>query len=114
MCYQLQNDIQTSDALIVSGFSPHIDLLKYFNNSKPKIFIGYSNTNYDYKNEFGYDVIQTLLYKLYKKDNNTLNKFSKYYFINKETGDIVFNKDTYTKYLDVVNIFKKNETENEV
>jgi hypothetical protein len=41
----LQRDIEESDALIVSGYHPNIKLLEYF--TKPKIFIGYSNTCYD-------------------------------------------------------------------
>ena len=41
----LQQDIEEADALIVSGYHPNSKLLEYF--TKPKIFIGYSNTWYD-------------------------------------------------------------------
>ena len=45
MCPKLQNDIEQTDALIISGYHPTSKLLEYF--TKPKIFIGYSNTWYD-------------------------------------------------------------------
>jgi len=110
MCEQLSNDIITSDALIVSRFSPDMDLLNYFSNSSPKIFIGYSDTCYDYSHTIGMECINTILYKLFKKHNETLNKFAKYYFINKKNGKIEFIKDTYSKFLEAVDIYKKNET----
>ena len=56
------------------------------------------------------EYINTILYKLFKKHNETLNKFSKYYFINKKNGNIEFIKDTYSKFLESVDIYKKNET----
>ena len=45
MTISLQQDIEEADALVVSGYHPNIKLLEYF--TKPKIFIGYSNTCYD-------------------------------------------------------------------
>ena len=45
MTISLQQDIEEADALIVSRYHPNIKLLEYF--TKPKIFIGYSNTYYD-------------------------------------------------------------------
>ena len=110
MCEQLHNDIITSDALIVNGFSPDMDLLNYFSNSSPKILIGYSDTRYGYSSTRDMIFINTILYKLYKKHNEALNKFAKYYFINKTNGKIEFIKDTYTKFLEAVEIYKKNET----
>ena len=56
------------------------------------------------------ECINTILYKLFKKHNETLNKFAKYYFINKKNGKIEFIKDTYSKFLEAVDIYKKNET----
>ena len=49
MTISLQQDIEEADALLISGYHPNIKLLEYF--TKPKIFIGYSNTCYNLNND---------------------------------------------------------------
>ena len=80
----LQKDIEESEALVISGYHPHIKLLEYF--TKPKLFIGYSDTCYDKnKNEEqnnGDDII-SLLNQSYKSEY-----FNHYMVVSYKTGQI--------------------------
>ena len=87
----LQKDIEESEALVISGYHPHIKLLEYF--TKPKLFIGYSDTCYDKnKNEEqnnGDDII-SLLNQSYKSEY-----FNHYMVVSYKTGQIKKCTDIY-------------------
>ena len=95
MTPSLQKDIEEADALVVSGYHPHIKLLKYF--TIPKIFIGYSNTCYDKdkdkdkdKTSNETDDIISLLNQSYQSEY-----FNHYLAVSYKTGQIKQCTDIY-------------------
>ncbi len=82
MCATLQKDIEDADALIVSGYHPHIKLLEYF--TKPKIFIGYSGTYYNIDENNG--DASTIISVLHQSEKSEY--FDKFLAVSKKTGKI--------------------------
>jgi hypothetical protein len=76
----LINDIQQSDALIVSGHYPDIILYDYLDKKKPIQFIGYSKTCFSLDID---EMKDTIYYKLH---NNSY--FDKYYLVDYDSGEI--------------------------
>jgi hypothetical protein len=82
MNFELSEDIENSEALIVSGTSPSTKILDHF--YRPKIFLGYNNTNYIINNNDYYDEQKrnTITYLLYSNKSDVIkNYFNKYYLI---------------------------------
>ena len=78
-------DISSSDSIIVTDYFPEINVLEHFGSSK--IFIGYSNINYQngmsdkhFKND--------LLYFLHNYSCNRRYYFSDFHIVDDETGTI--------------------------
>ena len=70
MTPELKQDIEESDALIVSGYHPTIKVLEYF--KKPKTFIGYTMTCYDIDDNN--ETIISMLHKN-KKSSEYFNRY---------------------------------------
>lgn len=86
----LQNDISSSDGIIVSNFLPHIDILNYF--TEPKIFFGYTDTNYNVQlNSPSKNIIDFL----YNCLCNTQYYFIEFYLVYKDSGVIIKCQDFY-------------------
>ena len=81
----LLDDIRESDALIMSGYNPHTKLLNYFD--KPKIFLGYSKTNYTIELHNTDEDRSNIVYFLHNKDTITSKYFNKYFLIRYDTGE---------------------------
>lgn len=81
----LLNDIKEADALIMCGHNPHTKLLNYFD--KPKIFLGYSNTNYTIELHNTNEDRANIVYFLHNTDNVTLKFFNRYFLIKCDTGE---------------------------
>ena len=91
MTPNLQKDIEEADALLVSGYHPNIKLLEYF--TKPKIFIGYTDTCYDLdkkednkkedNKKEDKDTVISLLNQTFQSDY-----FDNYLLVSKKTGEI--------------------------
>jgi hypothetical protein len=80
---ELKNDIKTCDAIIVSQYNPHVDLLDYFDS--PKIFIGYTGTRYvidDTNSETKEN--ETLINFLQNCICNTQYFFNEFYMVEKD------------------------------
>ena len=80
----LLNDINTCDGLIVSGYFPECELLKYIDF--PLVFFGYSETSYFLDPE---SPENNLLYFLHNCICNTLYYFIEFYFVDNNTGVII-------------------------
>lgn len=93
----LENDIATSDGLIVSDYFPEIDILSYF--SRPKTFFGYTNTCYNISSSFSSDTDNTILYFLHHSICNTLYYFKEFYMIHDDSGIIIKCED-FNSFLD--------------
>ncbi len=80
----LKYDISTSNAIIVTENFPTLKLLEYFGT--PKIFIGYSNINYQ---KYDDNVLKdNILYFLHYFSCNRQYFFTDFYFVDKNTGNI--------------------------
>lgn len=91
MCPMLENDILTSDGLILSGYHPHKILFSYI-SSKLKTIYCYTATCYDY-NDYYKDNIISGLY------NNNINVI--YIIISNDTGEQLHAFDT----INMVNLY---------
>jgi len=107
MTDELVTDIKDSCALIVSGYHPSMKLLKYF--TKPKIFIGYSDTSYDFANNLFIEETDNIIYMLNKKvginsstDIKTTEYFSKYFLIFKFSGQVCECEDIFDLKVKIV------------
>jgi hypothetical protein len=79
----LRHDIASSDAIIVLEYFPEINILTYFDN--PKIFIGYSNINYQLSvNDTSFN--NDILYFLHNYICNRRYYFIDFYIVDNETG----------------------------
>lgn len=81
----LRYDISSSDAIIITDYFPEINILEYFSTSK--IFIGYSNVNYQnvldgkyFKND--------ILYFLHNYSCNRQYFFTNFYIVDNDSGII--------------------------
>jgi hypothetical protein len=81
----LRYDISSSDAIVVTDYFPEISILEYFGTSK--IFIGYSNVNYQnvvdnkyFKND--------ILYFLHYYNCNRQYFFTYFYIVDNDSGII--------------------------
>jgi hypothetical protein len=83
---QLLSDINTCDAIIVSGYFPETQILQYF--SSPKIFFGYTNTCYDVKPNPNKEKDNNIIYFLNNCICNTQYFFVDFYIVYEETGII--------------------------
>jgi hypothetical protein len=87
MTPRLLQDIQSADALIVSGYFPNKILLDYFDKDMPKKFIGYSQTCYKGTNDEYPDEKNTIINVLKQSKNVIKNDyFYSYYYVCSETG----------------------------
>jgi|688.fasta_scaffold454534_3 hypothetical protein len=91
LCY----DIASSDAIIVSDYFSEINILEYFNNTK--IFIGYSNINYNDRIN-NIPAQRDLLFFLHNYHCNRLYFFSEFYMVDYETG-IISKYEDFDKFL---------------
>jgi len=103
---ELISDIEESDALIISNYSPSTKLLDYF--IRPKIFIGYSNMIYninlnDIFNEKKRDSIIYLMYT--NKSEIISNYFYKYYLVIYKNG-VKLDCKNYDEFYDTYNYTK--------
>lgn len=91
----LQNDIEESDGLIVSGYFPHRILLDYF--IKPMNYYGYCGTNYDIKgNEdsilFMMNAVESTHFdKYYLIDHGKKQEVEKNIFFPRGNKNLIFN-----------------------
>ena len=98
---QIIHDIRTSDGLIVSGYLPDVEILKYFDN--PKIFFGYNTTGYNIDEEtFDKNYDNNIIYFLQTCICNTQYYFSDFYFVDDESGEII-KCDNFTKFKLLIN-----------
>lgn len=84
---RLLNDIRLSDGLIISNLSPSTKLLDYFD--KPKIFIGYSNMNFNINLNDIFDEKKrnSIVYIMYTNKSEIIsNYFYKYYLVIYKNG----------------------------
>jgi hypothetical protein len=110
----LQKDIETSDGLIVSGFQPEIELLKYF--KQPKSFFGYTESCYTVSNN-KLDVIrdQLNIFHLFQNDIYRISKYFNDFFIVKkysENGNIISCIDFFDFKLTIEYQQNKNKYKN--
>ena len=78
----LKHDIESCDSFIISGYFPDINILQYF--TKPKMFFGYINTNYEIDKK-----TNNVLYFLYNCICNRNYYFDDFYIVNDSTLDII-------------------------
>jgi hypothetical protein len=86
---QIIKDIETSDGIMVSGYLPDIDILKYFGSSK--IFFGYTKSCYDdtNKTEFNEKYNNNIIHFLHKFVCNSHYYFYDFYLVKYYTGEII-------------------------
>jgi len=92
--YQLQQDIESCDSLLICGYMPHIKIINYI--KKPFNFIGYSGTYFP-KNIYEYDANNT-------DNENTIlpwvltnpHSIKNYILVNRDNGE----KYYYSSYQD--------------
>lgn len=99
MTVSLQQDIEEADALVVSGYHPNIKLLEYF--TKPKIFIGYSNTCYDL-NKDKEEEDNSIISVLHQTEKSEY--FYKYITVSCKTGQMKDCTDIFDLKIKVLNI----------
>ena len=92
MTSMLMDDITTSDALIVSGHIPTINLLGYLIN--PIKFIGYSDTSFQSNDN-------TTIIDVLKNTDNKI--FTEYYYVNYKNG-------VYKKYDNFTSIIERQQS----
>ena len=101
-------DIEESDGLIISNYSPSTKILDYF--KKPKIFIGYSNMNYVINPSDIFDKMkrESIIYMMYTNKSEIIsNFFYKYYLVIYRNGvkldcknyDEFYETYNYTKHI---------------
>lgn len=93
----LENDIATSDGIIVSGYFPEIEILQYF--IRPKVFFGYTNTCYNISSSFSSDNENTIIYFLHKCICNRQYYFIEFYMVYDDSGVIIKCED-FNSFLD--------------
>jgi len=86
----LQNDIRTCDAIIISGHHPAYDILELL--PTPHTFIGYSETWFPKPNEFTEPLLNNYVDAIASKDKKHIIK--EFIFVNNSTG----NKKTFKNY----------------
>jgi len=87
MTPRLLQDIQSADALVVSGYFPKKILFDYLDKDMPKKFIGYSQTCYKTPIDEDPDEKDTIINFLKKPENIIKNDyFYSYYYVCYETG----------------------------
>ncbi len=84
---ELENDIKTSDGIILSGHFPNLSILDYFPN-KPISFIGYSGTCFS-TNDFDEYDFDNLFYHTFKLSDIERNLIFK---------SFIYVHDAYTSY----------------
>jgi hypothetical protein len=102
--YNLRYDISSSDAIIVTEYFPDINILDYFESSK--IFIGYSNINYQdssHEKNFKNDIV----YFLHNYSCNRQYFFYEFYIVDNNTGIITKCKDFDDFLLDNINLINR-------
>lgn len=102
----LITDIEDSDALIISKYSPPTKLLDYF--IKPKIFIGYSNVNYniDLNDIFDNKKRDSIVYIMNTNKTEIIsNYFYKYYLVIYSNG-VKLDCKNYDEFIDTYNYTK--------
>lgn len=82
----LQEDIQSCDGIIVSGYHPTIELLQYI--KRPIDFFGYSKTNYVIEKTDSNEDKQNIIYFLQTSPCNSRYYF-KDFFVMKENGKTI-------------------------
>ena len=101
MCWDLENDIRSSEGLIISGYHPDKILLKYISN--PINLYCYDETCYKL-DDIEIDNFDNLIYWLFKNLDMVSKYFSNIYMVEKENGII-------TKYDNMIQLdinVKKN------
>jgi hypothetical protein len=84
----LQQDIETCDGLIVSGYHPEKELLKLFRN--PITFYGYSNTYYLIdRTNFCHQEKNTIIYWMQTNPQHIKYYFKDFFMITKDNGTIM-------------------------
>lgn len=101
----LENDIDTSDGIIVSGVLPNIGILQYF--SRPKIFFGYTNTCYNISNSISNDNEDSIIYFLHNFICNTPYYFIEFYMIYYDSGDFI-KCENFNSFLNHINEYNKS------
>lgn len=103
---EIMKDIEDSDALIISKYSPPTKLLDYF--IKPKIFIGYSNINYNINlnDIFDNKKRDSIIYIMNtNKTEITSNYFYKFYLVIYSNG-VKLDCKNYDEFIDTYNYTK--------
>jgi hypothetical protein len=100
----LLNDIGTCDGIIVSGYFPETEILRYF--IKPKVFFGYTNTSYYIENDASKEEKNNILYFLHNCVCNTQYYFKEFYMVCNDSGVITQCQD-FSHFLE--NIDHHNE-----
>jgi hypothetical protein len=98
---ELLLDIQTSDALIVSGHFPHKVLFNYFNQDNPKKFIGYSESCFKMPINKEDDDANSIIAYLQQSVNENIEQnpyFSSYYYVDYDNGSSK-KYDTFKEFL---------------
>lgn len=81
--HRLQQEIESCDGLIVSGFHPNKELLQYIKT--PINFYGYTNTHY---NIFCDDEKNNIIYHMHLKPYNIKYYFKNFFMVTKDNGTI--------------------------
>jgi|688.fasta_scaffold379571_1 hypothetical protein len=82
----LHIDIESCDGILVNGYYPEIEILRYFD--KPKAFYGYTNANYTIDTTtFSKETDNNIIYFLQNCICNTQYYFDAFYMIDEETGE---------------------------
>lgn len=110
MCPMLRLDIETCDALIVSGYNPELKVLTYL--KEPISFFGYTKTHYIIENDDlqqkqeekqDYKELDNIIYYLQTNKNQT--HFKKFYAILKSTGAIL-NCDNFDDFKSTIQLYR--------
>lgn len=83
----LENDIATSDGIIVSGYFPETEILRYF--STPKTFFGYTDTCYIIEHDAPKEEDNTIINFLHNCICNTQYYFTEFYMVHNDSGVII-------------------------
>jgi hypothetical protein len=83
----LETDIATCDGIIVSGYFPEKEILRYF--ISPKVFFGYTDTSYILDSDDPYQEDNNILYFLHNCICNTQYYFTEFYMIYNDSGVIL-------------------------
>jgi hypothetical protein len=106
----LENDIATCDGIIISGYFPEKQILKYF--VSPKVFFGYTDTGYILEYDDPAEEDNNILYFLHNCICNTQYYFTGFYMVCNDSGVILKCQD-FKHFVEVQEEYYKKRLEHD-